>query len=405
MLHRPATLLALILPLTAPPYQTSAVLYSGVPVVRARQVGRTLWSNTVRPWTHRACLTGHGARSIQVLSVHGFLMFGSVPHLTKAVRQLIETRASSRAEAPIPAGGDKIASTSARVEVLIEDMDPGGESGEARAREPWFVLIDLSACEGCDFGAMQEMVKMRSAVEAEGGHFRVTVPPAHSREAVERAAAGQLGKLDELQQTLRECEDSILCAHGFVALRPEAPPKPKSERAGERPGEMGSELAASGTSEADLAAVLCAVQIQNESTAAERELATLLLQHGTRRAVAEGEVVWEETSTADFFVYVLQGEFQLLHDGRKIEVVVPGATNGFLFMLFPPASGGRRDTILVGQAPQGSGLLVITREALHRLYAAHPHLERLMLTAMLARMAHEYHHWVRHHDHRLGPTS
>ena len=50
-----------------------------------------------------------------------------------------------------------------------------------------------------------------------------------------------------------------------------------------------------------------------------------------------------------------------------VEFAVPGATNGFLFMLFPPASGDRRDTTLVGEAAQGSGLLVITREALRGL--------------------------------------
>ena len=95
-------------------------------------------------------------------------------------------------------------------------------------------------------------------------------------------------------------------------------------------------------------------------TAAQEEMATTLMRLGERRAVGDREVVWEESSSADFFAYVLDGELELRHHGKKIEVLLPGSTMGFLFMLYGDATGGTRATTLVGRQPGGSMLRALS---------------------------------------------
>ena len=82
---------------------------------------------------------------------------------------------------------------------------------------------------------------------------------------------------------------------------------------------------------------------------------------------------------------------------------MPGSTFGFLFMICGAYTGGKRETTLVGKSPRGSTLLLISEETWAGLRHTHPELERLMKDGMLRRVAHEYHAFVRHHEHRGTP--
>ena len=130
--------------------------------------------------------------------------------------------------------------------------------------------------------------------------------------------------------------------------------------------------------------------------------AATLLRLGERREVAPREVVWREESQAGFFGYVLDGELELLHCGTKIELLVPGSTFGFLFMICGAYTGGKRETTLVGKSPRGSTLLLISEETWAGLRHTHPELERLMKDGMLRRVAHEHHAFVRRPRHSGG---
>lgn len=83
-------------------------------------------------------------------------------------------------------------------------------------------------------------------------------------------------------------------------------------------------------------------------------------------------------------------------------MLLPGSTLGFLFFLHPSATGGTRETALLGKHER-STILMLTKARWQDLRRAHPELERLMKDGMIRRIAHEYHHWVCHHDHRGGP--
>eukprot|EP00965_Chrysotila_dentata_P018713 622807-Pleurochrysis_carterae.AAC.1 len=68
--------------------------------------------------------------------------------------------------------------------------------------------------------------------------------------------------------------------------------------------------------------------------------------------------------------------------------------------MFVPHSGDetqsshRRDTSLVGETD--SKILCVSDELLIEIGVNHPELERLILDGMLARVAYEYRHWIRH---------
>ena len=338
------------------------IIYSLAPIVRTHKAARLLASNTVRPWAQRMALVERSHRSLHVVSVHGFLMFGSSPQLGRDVQSLIEAH-EKQASSPAAAF-------------------PSAPNIAAPA--PWFIIVDLASCKGCDFGAVQELLKLHEAVTSAGGTLRVTLPPQHVRAALECGSAGRLGSFDDLQQTLRECEDSIIAA-GMLPGSPTGALTPRTE--------------------SDLGAVLCALSDPaHQPPAAHVKLAEVLLQLGERRTVNHGDVVWQEQNEPTFFIYVLEGELTLYHQGQKIEVILPGSTLGFLFMLNRAATGGQRETTLICVHPRGGTLLLVSRDLFDQMRISHPELERLMKDSMIRRIAYEYHHWISHHDHRGGPT-
>ena len=361
------------------------IIYSRAPIVRVHTDG--LQSNTVRPWMHRTFLLEYGAANIHIVSVHGFLMFGSSPQLSRAVAAVAE------------AHSDTTSGATAKGEASSADGLAEGCGGDEAAppvpvMPPWFVILDLAACKGCDFGAVQELIKLSETVADRGGALRLTLPPAHVQAALESGSRGLLGQLEGLQQTLCECEDAIIaaCAPGGFRRR-----------------SLPTVVPSGGNSTRDHETLLCAwyqdtlLEPHSQPTDAQVELAATLLRLGERQEVAPREVVWREESQAGFFGYVLDGELELLHCGTKIELLVPGSTFGFLFMICGAYTGGKRETTLVGKSPRGSTLLLISEETWAGLRHTHPELERLMKDGMLRRVAHEYHAFVRHHEHRGTP--
>ncbi|EOD06217.1 hypothetical protein EMIHUDRAFT_121358 [Emiliania huxleyi CCMP1516] len=126
------------------------IIYSRAPIVRVHTDG--LQSNTVRPWMHRTFLLEYGAANIHIVSVHGFLMFGSSPQLSRAVAAVAE------------ADSDTTSGATAKGEASSADglADGGGDEAAppVPVMPPWFVILDLAACKGCDFGAVQELIKL-----------------------------------------------------------------------------------------------------------------------------------------------------------------------------------------------------------------------------------------------------
>lgn len=119
------------------------------------------------------------------------------------------------------------------------------------------------------------------------------------RAAIESGSRGRLGRLEELQQTLRECEDAIIGAC--------APRGPPAEPSGARSSVC---LPGGGPPSVDAQTLLGALLEPEElpPTAAQAEMAATLLRIGERRGVGAAEAVWHEDSAADYFVYVLEGE-------------------------------------------------------------------------------------------------
>ena len=76
------------------------VIYSRAPIVRFHRTGATLVSNTVRPYEHRQCLELHGRHAITILSLHGFLMFGSAPQLARALPRFCRARPTAEPMTP-----------------------------------------------------------------------------------------------------------------------------------------------------------------------------------------------------------------------------------------------------------------------------------------------------------------
>ena len=161
------------------------IIYSRAPIVRMHTDG--LQSNTVRPWMHRTFLLEYGAANIHIVSVHGFLMFGSSPQLSRAVAAVAE------------AHSDTTSGATAKVEASSADGLAEGCGGDEAAppvpvMPPWFVILDLAACKGCDFGAVQELIKLSETVADRGGALRLTLPPAHVQAALESGSRGLLGQ-------------------------------------------------------------------------------------------------------------------------------------------------------------------------------------------------------------------
>lgn len=139
-----------------------------------------LRSNTVRPREHQLVLDERASHSISIISLQGFLMFGSAPQLSDALDNCLARRARCPAQ---------------------HVHTP-----------PWFVIVDARAVKGCDFGALQDLEKMLKAVVAEGGIFRVAQPPPPVAYAIERALEGSMGELASFNATLHMAEDAVIAA-------------------------------------------------------------------------------------------------------------------------------------------------------------------------------------------------
>ena len=84
---------------------------------------------------------------------------------------------------------------------------------------PWFIIVDLRACKGCDFGGAQELIKLAALVQGRGGQLRVAQPLMHVGDALTIASGGQFGpSFLSFDEELRRAEDSILAVHGGGTL-------------------------------------------------------------------------------------------------------------------------------------------------------------------------------------------
>ena len=50
---------------------------------------------------------------------------------------------------------------------------------------PWFVIVDMRAVKGCDFGAAEELSKFKAAVARRGGTLRIAQPPSAVAAAIQ----------------------------------------------------------------------------------------------------------------------------------------------------------------------------------------------------------------------------
>jgi len=122
-------------------------------------------------------------------------------------------------------------------------------------------------------------------------------------------------------ETLRECEESVLRAHA--------------------PAGGAAAVALAGVVEASLLLALSPHLIRQPSADSVSMVRTLL-QMGERWRVVGGQQIWTQTEFASFYVIVLSGEHELRRDGHLIEIAVPGAMLGFLQTL----ARGTRQTSL-----------------------------------------------------------
>ena len=327
------------------------VIYSRAPIVRFHRTGATLVSNTVRPYEHRQCLELHGRHAITILSLHGFLMFGSAPQLARALAEICREHN----------------------EWVVENSSKDAFSAEAppTLTAPWFVVLDLRACQGCDFGAAEELAKMADVISAAGGKLRLAEPPPHVARAIYRVARGRLHELASFQDMLRACEDTLIAAL--------LPPQP--------PGTVA-------LPSSDVQAVMLFMRpghLEAKHSLRVEGLAASLLSLAPRREVATDEVVWRPEDEASSFLIVLSGSLELMYDGVHVELLVPGSSCGFLFMF----ARGKRDTLMVGSS--ASVVLVISRNLFESMHESHPSLQHQLREGMMVRVATEYQHYVRHH--------
>ncbi|KAL1528416.1 hypothetical protein AB1Y20_009765 [Prymnesium parvum] len=328
------------------------VLYSRAPIVRFISDGTMLQSNTVRPHRHRVYLNESGDR-LPIVSLQGYLMFGSSLQLTEAIGSIFSARDDSMKGASAP--------------------------------QPWFVIFDMRAVKGCDFGSVQELVKLKLATDRRGGTMRIAQPPAHVMRGIQAAARGTFDRIVDLQDTLRECED-ILLSHSQSLVAPVCP--------------GGTDTAT------DLDAVLIHLKgVDVDGRTAVRtacvpreqpieQLARYLLRHAEVRPINAGDTVWRPKDNATFYVIVLHGRLRLLCNGQVIEDCVPGSCVGYLFM-FASSRGAYalRDTLLV--AAEASRLLVLDRHLLAKIQNDNPTLDRMLLDGMIANMSGEYRRLIR----------
>lgn len=338
------------------------IMYSQTPILRVYSGAdaRSLGSNTVRSAAQRAILDSQLPRCVSLISLHGYLFFGSAPQLSHAVAKLLSAREAAAAAAT---GEPSTEHTMA--------MTPA-------AGRPWFVIVDLRHVLGVDFGTVEELVKLRAAIERAGGALRCAAPPKHVAAAIERSARGTLGRMLGFDETLRECEESVLRAHA--------------------PAGGAAAVALAGVVEASLLLALSPHLIRQPSADSVSMVRTLL-QMGERWRVVGGQQIWTQTEFASFYVIVLSGEHELRRDGHLIEIAVPGAMLGFLQTL---ARGTRQTSLTCTSA----GEMLVVSAGLHaRLRKEQPRLERLLSDAMLTRLADEYRHWILHHAARAdGPS-
>ena len=336
--------------------------HRSVPLVRWQQTGRELRSNTVRPHACLAQLDRHGHHNVTIISLQGFLMFGSVPQLGEALEALLDRRAACVARHALD--------------------DP------LLHAPPWYVVVDARRCSGCDFGGVQELCKMRQVVAQSGGELRMAGAPPHVAAAIERASPGSFAPFLTFDDELRRAEDAILEAHG--------PPQPTLRDV--VVDASTSRLVRAGfgkTQRGDHEAVVTALTRHANVQAAHVAAAARLLEIGEIREVAPGETVWRERDAVTCFAVVLAGGLTLTRHGQVIEGAKPGTMAGFL-NAFEAGQGAVHDLSFTC-GPAVARLLVVRCELLAGVIGKkHLELERLLMRAFLARAATQYSHWLRH---------
>ena len=351
------------------------IIYSALPIVRWQQTGRELRSNTVRPMACAQALEVRAHHNITIISLQGFVMFGSVPQLGDALDALLARRAACEAR---------------------HAHEPSLHA------PPWFVLVDLRRCSGVDFGGAQQLCSMHANVRQHGGELRFAGPSAFVAAAIDAASSrgpcGALGPFLPFDDELRRAENEILAAHG--------PPAPDLQSvAVDLPTARSIRLGFTKTHPGDHEAVVTALTQHVGVGASHVAAAAKLLELGEIRQVARGERLWAERDEASFYVLVLAGALTLTRHGHVIEGAVPGSMAGFLFCLERDGGDGGgggggevgavRDTSL-SCASATARVLVISRQLSSTIQRHHAELERLLVRGFLARAAAEYRHWIRH---------
>ena len=163
-------------------------MYSYLPIVRWQQTGFQLRSNTVRPAQAVAILDVRGHHNISILSLQGYIMFGSAPQVSDALHSMLKRREEC---------------------IARHAHDLGLHA------PPWFIIADMRACKGIDFGGAAELIKLSNLVASRGGELRIAEPTAYIAAALAVASDGKLGpRFDSFEDELRTAEDAILAAHG-----------------------------------------------------------------------------------------------------------------------------------------------------------------------------------------------
>lgn len=331
-----------------------------MPLVRWQQTGLELRSNTVRPHACLAQLDRYGHHNVTIISLQGFLMFGSVPQLGNALEALLARRAACVAR-------------NLRTDPLLHSP-------------PWYVVVDARRCSGCDFGGVQELCKMRRTVAQSGGELRMAGAAPHVAAAIERASPGAFTPFLTFDDELRRAEDAILEAHG--------PPQPtlqdvKVDASTSRLIRSGFGKTQRGDHEAVVTALTQHVNVQAVHVAA----AARLLEIGEIRHVEPGETLWRERDPVECFALVLAGGLTLTRHGHVIEGAKPGTMAGFLNAF----EAGAVHDLSFTCGPAAARLLLVRRDLLADVIGKkHIELERLLMRAFLARAATQYSHWLRH---------
>lgn len=337
------------------------ILYSSLPIVRWQQTGGQLRSNTVRPMAHTDILDVRGHHNVSIVSLQGYLMFGSAPQLSEQVNDMLARRDAC---------------------VSRHSQEP-----ELHA-PPWFIIVDLRACKGIDFGGAQELVKLAALVLGRGGELRLAQPSTRVAATIVAAAAGKLGPTFlTFEEELHRSESLILARHGGTEL-PSLEDLPVSSGI--------SELIRAGfhkTSPGDHEAVVTALTQQSATAQRHAAAAAKLLDVGVIRHLEPGDAVWRPADAASFFVIVLSGHLRLWRQGHAIEHSVPGTIQGFLAMLEREDGATARDTSLI--SAEKSRVLIISSILTERFLSERSDVGVLLMRAFFTRSAIEIRHWVR----------